>query len=66
MATRFTVTINMGNVNNDGGSRRSECQCVIDVLQRIEQAIIATQASGTVTDRNGLAHSYTYTPTASM
>jgi hypothetical protein len=65
MATRFAVTINMGNNKNDGETRRSECQQVIDVLQRIEQAIIATQASGSVTDRNGLAHSFTYTPTAS-
>ncbi|HKD77902.1 MAG TPA: hypothetical protein VKB76_20515 [Ktedonobacterales bacterium] len=65
MAVRFSVSINTGNGNNDGGTRRSELQQVIDVLQRIEQAVIATQASGTVTDRNGLAHTYTYTPTAS-
>jgi hypothetical protein len=65
VATRLTVTVNMGNNKNDGESRRSECQQVIDVLQRIEQMLIATQASGVVTDRNGLAHSYTYNPTAS-
>lgn len=65
MATRFTVNINTGNNKNDGETKRSECQNVIDVLQRIEQAIMATQASGTVTDRNGLSHSFTYTPTAS-
>ena len=64
MATRFTVTINTGNNKNDGETRRSECQNVIDVLQRIEQAIMATQASGAVLDRNGLSHSFTYTPTA--
>ena len=66
MATRFTVSINTGNNKNDGETKRSECQCVIDVLQRIEQMLIATQASGTVLDRNGLAHSYVYTPTAAM
>ena len=66
MAVRFSVTINTGNGNNDGSWRRSECQNIIDVLQRIEQAIIATQASGSVTDRNGLAHSFTYNPTAAI
>jgi hypothetical protein len=65
MATRFSVNINTGNNKNDGETKRSECQNIIDVLQRIEQSIMATQASGQVTDRNGLSHSYTYTPTAS-
>jgi len=66
MATRLSVTINTGNNKNDGETKRSECQNVIDVLQKIEQALMATQASGTVLDRNGLSHSFTYTPTATQ
>ena len=65
MPTRFSVNINMGNAKNDGESKRAECQNVCDVLERIAQAIMANQASGTVYDRNGLAHTFTYTPTAS-
>jgi hypothetical protein len=64
MAVRFTATINTGNNKNDGESRRAECQNVIDTLERICTQLQNTQASGTVTDRNGLSHSYTYTPTA--
>jgi len=65
MATRLTVTINTGNNKNDGETRRAECQNAIDVLGMVATQLQNTQASGTVTDRNGLAHSYTYTPTAS-
>jgi hypothetical protein len=64
MATRLSVTINT-NGGSDGGTRNDECQQCADVLQRIAVMLQNTQASGTVTDRNGLAHSYTYTPTAS-
>jgi len=64
MAVRFSVSINTGNGKNDGETRRSELVQVLDVLQRIEQMVMATQASGTVVDKNGLAHTYTYTPTA--
>jgi hypothetical protein len=66
MPTRFSVNINTGNNKNDGETRRSECANIIDVLQRIEQAIMASQASGTVTDRNGLSHSFTYVPSAAI
>jgi hypothetical protein len=65
MATRLSVTINTGNNKNDGETRRSECQNVVDVLAKIAAMLQNTQASGTVLDRNGLSHSYTYTPTAS-
>jgi hypothetical protein len=64
MTTRLSVTINTGNNKNDGETKRSECQCCVDVLFKIAYMLQNTQASGTVTDRNGLAHSYTYTPTA--
>jgi hypothetical protein len=63
MATRLSVTVNT-NGGSDGGSRNSECQQVADVLLRVAGMLMATQASGTVVDRNGFAHSYTYTPTA--
>ena len=65
MATRLSVTVNTGSLKNDGETRRAECQCCVDVLLRIAVMLQNTQASGTVLDRNGLAHSYTYTPTAS-
>jgi hypothetical protein len=65
MATRLSVTINTGNNKNDGETRRSECQNVVDVLLKIATMLQNTQTSGTVLDRNGLSHSYTYTPTAS-
>jgi hypothetical protein len=64
MATRLSVTINTGNNKNDGETRRSECQNCVDVLWKIAFMLQNTQASGTVTDRNGLAHSFTYTPSA--
>lgn len=64
MATRLAVTINTGANKNDGETRRSECQNCVDVLVRMAFMLQNTQASGTVTDRNGLAHSFTYTPTA--
>jgi hypothetical protein len=38
---------------------------VVDVLAKIAAMLQNTQASGSVLDRNGLSHSYTYTPTAS-
>ena len=66
MATRLSVTINTGNNKNDGETKRSECQNCADVLIRVAYMLQNTQASGVVTDRNGLAHSFTYTPTASM
>jgi hypothetical protein len=61
MSTRLSVTINTGNNKNDGETKRSECQNCADVLVRIAYLLQNTQASGTVTDRNGLVHSYTYT-----
>ena len=64
MATRLTVTVNT-NGGSDGGTRNSECQQCADVILRVAGMLQNTQASGTVLDRNGLAHSYTYTPTAS-
>ena len=64
MPTRLSVTVNTGNGKNDGETRRSECQNAIDVLGLVATALQNTQASGTVTDRNGLSHSFTYTPTA--
>jgi hypothetical protein len=64
MATRLTVTVNT-NGGSDGGSRNSECQQCADVLYRVAFMLQNLQASGTVTDRNGFSHSYTYTPTAS-
>ena len=65
MATRLSVTINTGNNKNDGETRRSECQNVVDVLLKIATMLQNTQTSGAVLDRNGLSHTYTYTPTAS-
>jgi hypothetical protein len=65
MPTRLSVTVNTGNNKNDGETKRSECQNAIDVLGLVATQLQNTQASGTVFDRNGLAHSYTYTPTAS-
>jgi len=59
------VTINTGNNKNDGETKRSECQNCVDVLLKVATTLQNTQASGTVYDRNGLAHSYTYTRTAS-
>jgi hypothetical protein len=64
MPTRLTVTINTGANKNDGETKRSECQNCVDVLEKVATMLQNTQASGTVLDRNGLAHSYTYTPTA--
>ena len=55
MATRLSVTINT-NGGSDGGTRNDECQQCADVLLRV----------ATVTDRNGFAHTYTYTPTATQ
>ena len=66
MATRLSVTINTGANKNDGETKRSECQCCVDVLLKIAFMLQNTQASGTVTDRNGSAHTFTYTPTATM
>jgi hypothetical protein len=65
MATRLSVTINTGNGKNDGETRRAECQNVVDVLLKIATMLQNTQTSGAVLDRNGLSHTYTYTPTAS-
>ena len=65
MAVRLSVTINT-NGGSDGGARNSECQQCADVLMRIAGALIASQASGSVTDRNGFVHTYTYTPTAAQ
>ena len=66
MATRLSVTINQGTNKNDGETRRAECANCADVLHRIADDLVKNQsASGTVTDRNGLSHSYTYTATAS-
>jgi hypothetical protein len=65
MPTRLTVTVNTGAGKNDGETRRAEIQNAIDVLGIVATALQNTQAtSGTVTDRNGVSHSYTYTPTA--
>lgn len=66
MATRLTVTINTGTGKNDGETKRAECQNCVDVLERIAFMLQNTQASGTVTDRNGLSHSFTYSNTASQ
>ena len=66
MATRLSVTINTGNNKNDGETRRSECQNCVDVLVKIATMLQNTQASGVVYDRNGLSHSYTYSPSASQ
>ena len=64
MPVRLTVQVNTGAGKNDGETRRAECQNAIDVLGLVATALQNTQTSGTVTDRNGLAHSFTYTPTA--
>jgi hypothetical protein len=64
MATFFWVRFKTSKNNNDGETRRSECQNCVDILLRIATMLQNTHASGTVLDRNGLAHSYTYTPTA--
>jgi len=64
MATRLSVTINTGNNKNDGETKRSECSNCVDILLRIATMLQNTQASGVVLDRNGLSHSYTYSPTA--
>ena len=66
MPTRLSVQINTGNGKNDGETRRAECQNVADVLLKVAAMLQTTQASGTVYDRNGASHSYTYTPTASQ
>jgi hypothetical protein len=65
MPTRLSVTVNTGAGKNDGETRRAECQNAIDVLGLVATALQNTQASGVVFDRNGLSHSYTYTPTSS-
>jgi hypothetical protein len=67
MATRLTVQINTSANKNDGESRRSECVNAADVLMKIAAVLVSTHAtSGTVTDRNGLAHTFTYVPTAAV
>ena len=66
MPTRLSVNINTGNNKNDGETRRSECQNVADVLVKVATMLQNTQASGVVYDRNGLSHSYTYSPSASQ
>ena len=65
MATRLSVTVNTGASKNDGETRRAECQNAIDVLALVAVMLQNTQGSGVVFDRNGVSHSYTYTPTAS-
>ena len=64
MPTRLTVTISTSNT--DGETRRSECVAAADMLERVAQQLVSTQAtSGTIADRNRNASTtYTYTPTA--
>ena len=66
MPVRVTVQVNTGAGKNDGETRRAECQNAIDVLGLVATQLQNTQASGTVFDRNGLAHTYVYTPTATQ
>ncbi|MGA8699653.1 MAG: hypothetical protein WB689_38680 [Xanthobacteraceae bacterium] len=67
MATRLTVTINTGANKNDGETRRAECVQAADVLEKVAQLLVSTHAtSGTVTDRNGVSHSFTYVPSAAV
>jgi hypothetical protein len=64
MPTRLTVTITTSNT--DGETRRSECVAAADMLERVVQKLVSTQATSlTINDRNGNATAtYTYTPTA--
>ena len=64
MPTRLTVTISTSNT--DGETRRAECVAAADMLERVGQQLVSTQAtSGTIADRNhNLTTTYTYTPTA--
>jgi hypothetical protein len=64
MAVRLTVTVNTSIA--DGETRRSECVAAADMLERVVQQLVSTQAtSGTIADRNRNATTtFTYTPTA--
>jgi hypothetical protein len=65
MAVRLTVTVNTSNI--DGETRRAECVAAADMLERVVQKLVSTQAiSGVINDRFGNAGvaTYTYTPTA--
>lgn len=67
MTTGLSVTITQATGGKLGGSRRSEVVEYSDLLERLQQLLVSTQAtSGTITDRNGGANlTYTYTPVAS-
>jgi hypothetical protein len=64
MAVRLTVTVNTSIA--DGETRRAECVAALDMLERVGQQLVSTQAtSGTIADRNhNLTATFTYTPTA--
>ena len=64
MPTRLTVTISTSNT--DGETRRAECVAAADMLERVAQKLVSTQATSlTINDRNGNAScSYVYSPTA--
>ena len=66
MPTRLTVTISTSNT--DGETRRAECVAAADMLERVAQKLVSTQATSlTINDRNGNATTtYTYTPTAAV
>jgi hypothetical protein len=65
MSTRLTVTI-LADGRRDGETRRAECVQAAEMLARVGEQLVNTQAlSGTIVDRNGVATAtYTYTPTA--
>ena len=62
---RLTVTIDPEGAN-DGGTRESERGQAVEMLWRVANALVSTQAlSGSALDRNGRASGHwTYTPTA--
>jgi hypothetical protein len=64
-AVRLTVTVNQEG-SKDGETKNSECLQCAYVLALVAESLVGTQAqTGTVYDRNGLPHTWEYTPTAS-
>ena len=62
---RLTVSISP-NGGDDGGTQRSERGQAVEMLWRVANAIVSSQAlSGSVKDRNGVATAnWSYAPTA--
>jgi len=68
MTTRLSVTISTpGTLRKHGETRKAECVMLVDLLERLQQLLGASQTtSGTINDLNGEGLlTWTYTPTAS-